>query len=177
MIKVIQMIEKGQIPALVEARHYMDVFTRDGLLTNSFRAKFGRKRVRSTPFTYDQTVEDLSPDDRALWDEKRCFIQVIGFSSLFFLLGKASIGQWRTLIDRPRFCPVLVSSRMIGEVLTYEFSLLTAISKSEPFVRPLCICGDPRDWLMMSADNAISHLFKWQVGRPDVVCPESTSYL
>lgn len=171
MIKVLQILEKTQRPAIVDDHRYMDVFTGDGLLTRSFRAKFGRKKIRRTTFIYDQTLEDLHSDDRALWDEKRYFIQVVGFVSSFFLSGKASVGQWNTLADRPRFCPVIVSSRMIGGVLKSEVSLLTALSKSEPFVRPLCIYGDPRDWLATSADNALTQLFKWQVGKPDLVFP------
>ncbi|NIK07744.1 hypothetical protein GGR60_000240 [Xanthomonas arboricola] len=171
MIKVLQIVEKTQQPTLVEEHRYMDVVTGDGLLTNSFRAKFGRKRVRRTPFIYDQTLEDLNQHDHALWNEKRYFIKVFGFASLVLSSGKASMGQWHTFINRPRFCPVVVSDRMIDGVITSEFSLLTALSKTQPFVRPLCIYGDPKDWLTVSADNALTQLFKWQVGDPDLVFP------
>ncbi|NIJ75595.1 hypothetical protein FHT08_000643 [Xanthomonas campestris] len=171
MIKVLQILEKTQQPTLVERHRHVDVVTGDGLLTRAFRAKFGRKKIRRTPFIYDQAFEDLNPDDRALWDNKRYFIKVFGFASLFPSSGKSSMGQWHTSIDKPRFCPVIVSSRMIGGVSTFEFSLLTALSKSEPLVRPLCIYGDPRDWLTVSADEAFARLFKWQVGDPDLVFP------
>ncbi|MBO9752871.1 hypothetical protein J7411_16295 [Xanthomonas phaseoli pv. dieffenbachiae] len=171
LIKVLQLVEETQRLALVEGHRYGDVVTADGLLTRSLRARFGRKMIRRTPFIYDQMFKDLNMDDRALWDERRYFVKVFGFSSLFSLSGKVFIGEWHTLTDRPRFCPVIVSKRMMGGCLKFEFSLLTALSKSEPFARPLCIDGDPREWLIVPAGKALAQLFKWQAGAPDLVFP------
>ncbi|CAD2249670.1 hypothetical protein [Xanthomonas arboricola] len=171
LIKVLQFVEKTQPYAPVVEHRYVDIYKADGLLTASFRAKFGRKRIRRSSFIYDQMLEDLNPNDRALWTKKRCFIEVSGFSSFFVVSGEVFVGQWHTLIGRPRFCPVIVSDRMVNGVITCEFSLLTALSKLDPFVRPLCIDGDPRGWLTMSSAEALAHLFKWQVGGPDLIFP------
>ncbi len=168
-VLLIQNKDESQKAGVVETNQAINLTARDGLLVKAIYAHYGRRRVRRSPFLYSQTMAELTATDLENWADAICFIKVSGFTAPFPPAGDSVVASWYTLAERPRFCPAIHSKRMVNGKVRHEFSTLLAKVKTTPNLRPLCISGDPVEWLRLSAQEAASRLYTWQVGEPDLI--------